>query len=194
MRRYAWFAAPVLALGLALTACGSPGAPEPISTPTEAPSDAQSPSVGDVVTPEPDAGPLPGWSSAERPYKMLDGTYVLVAPRQPLPENVRGDIEARLAEIAPAPSGADPRDVEATWGAFSRLAAQLRDETGRAVIIFTNTAVPSSGLARWVHFGGTARENIPSYESVPGGSVTVEEYQKAVFDRSNESFFDVFYR
>lgn len=188
------FAAPAVALALALTACASPGAPEPVSSPTEAVSGSQTPSVGDVVTPEPDYTAPPSWSTANRPYKMLDGTYILVSPRQSFPEAVRADIEQRLAAITPAMSGASESEVNAAWDAFSRLASQVRDETGRPIVIFTMTAVPSSGLARWVHFGGTARENIPSYDSIPGADMTIEEYEAAVFARSNESFFEVFYR
>lgn len=194
MRKRMLLAAPAVALALVLTACTSPGTPEPLSSPTEAVSGSQTPSVGDVVTPEPDYTPPPSWSTANRPYRLLDGTYVLVSPRQPFPESVRADIEKRLADITPALSGATPDEIDATWTSFSRLASQLRDETGRPVVIFTMTVVPSSGLARWVHFGGTARENIPSYDSIPGAEMTVEEYEAAVFARSNESFFDVFYR
>lgn len=187
-------AAPAVALALALASCASPGASEPVSSPTGAVSGSQTPSVGDVVTPEPNYTAPPSWSTANRPYSMLDGSYVLVSPRHPLPDSVRADIEQRLASIMPVPSGGTEAEADASWTAFSRLAAQVRDETGRPVVIFTMTVVPSSGLARWVHFGGTARENIPSYDSIPGGDMTAEEYEAAVFARSNESFFDVFYR
>lgn len=125
---------------------------------------------------------------------MLDGTYVLVSPKKPFPENVRADIEKRLADIEPVLSGADPDQTEKAWDAFSRLAQQLRDETGRAVIIFTNTTVPATGLPRWVHFGGTLRENIPAFQDIPGGEMPFDEYEKRVFEKSNQDFFDVFYR
>lgn len=194
MRKRMLIAAPAVALALALTSCAYPGTPEPVSSPTEAVSGSQTPSVGDVVTPTPGETAPPSWSTANRPYKLLNGTYVLVSPRQPFPESVRADIEQRLATITPTMSGATVDEADASWTAFSRLASQVRDETGRPIVIFTMTVVPSSGLARWVHFGGTARENIPSYDTIPGGDMTIEEYEAAVFARSNESFFDVFYR
>lgn len=184
----------VLASALALTACAPPGESEPVPSLTAPHSASQTPSVGDVVVPEPNMTHPSPWSMANRPYRMLDGTYVLVSPRQALPKPVRTDIEKRLASIAPAMYGASKDEAESTWTAFSRLAAQIRDETGRPVVIFSMTVVPSSGLARWVHFGGTARENIPSYDSIPGGEMTAQEYEAKVFERSNESFFDVFFR
>ena len=194
MRRLALLTVPTVALLLALTGCTPPGTLEPQTSPSEAATASPEPSVGDEVTPDPTAPPIPSWSKENRPYKMLDNTYVLVSPREPLPENVRSDIEKRLANIEPVLSDSDPARVEATWDAFARFAQQLTEETGRAVIVFTNTAVPASGLPRWVHFGGTARENIPSYLDVPGDGVTFEQYENRVFERSNRDFFDVFYR
>lgn len=194
MRKQVLLAAPVAALLLVLTACTPPGTLEPETSPSGAVSASPEPSVGDVVTPDPAAPSIPSWSTEDRPYKMLDGTYVLVSPKKPFPENVRADIEKRLADIEPVLSGADTEKTDETWDAFSRLAQQLRDETGRAVIIFTNTTVPATGLPRWVHFGGTLRENIPAFQDIPGGEMPFDEYEKRVFEKSNQDFFDVFYR
>jgi hypothetical protein len=125
---------------------------------------------------------------------MRDGTFVLVAPGVPLPESARLDMEARVAAVTPATLEDSPEVVDAVFSNFSRLAQTLRSETGRAVVIIAHTVLPSTGRDRWVHFGGTARENIPAPESLTGTEVTVEEYQEKVFERSNEDYFDVFIR
>lgn len=182
-------------LALVLTACSAPSPPTPSPQLTGPSSSSQPPSVGDVVVPDPSETPPSAWSTANRPYEMLDGTYILVSPREPLPAAVRADVEARLAAITPALSGASAAEAEAAWAAFSHLAAQVRNETGRPVIIIALTTVPSTGLPRWVHFGGTTRENILPYGDIPvEGIATAEEYGAKVFERSNESFFEVFYR
>lgn len=83
-------------------------------------------SVGAVLTADQAKAIGHYWQGAMLPYKMVDGTNVLIARDKPLPENVEVDAGKRLAasadagEAASDPSGAlieqEKKDLEYTLG------------------------------------------------------------------------------
>lgn len=84
-------------------------------------------------------------------YQLLDGTFVVVAAAQPLPENVLADMTARVA-AAPVIIGQSPDEQRESFEVGNGLAGTFSYQTGRRVVV--------------IHYGGVA---FPGGGGVMGG-------------------------
>ncbi|AWB90312.1 hypothetical protein [Homoserinimonas hongtaonis] len=189
-------AALALIAGAAVAVIG-PGAIAPEAKPTEssAPvedsSSIEGLSVGDVLTEE-QARPL-GRNYNDKtaqPFKLPDGTEVLISSEEPLPESVRTALTEKFAGLV----GGSP-SVEATT-AVLQAAKWAQAQTGRQIVVVTESyghagygadGVPYNGNV-WIATGPWATEGVPGFAT---RDAAFAQAQKVVASQENPGSWEI---
>lgn len=153
----ALIAASVLA-GILLTGCTErvQGAASPAPSPS-ATAEATKPPIagepGDPLTAE-EAKQLNGQSGTLRPYELADGSWIILDFKKPLPEAVRAEVAAAIAQ-------SDPDDRSAFFAANDAQAAKV----GKTLVVVRYFNAPDM----YGNFSDAWRTTAPS-NSFPGSA------------------------